>query len=240
MKMTIDYKEQIPILVELQKCDSRLMDLEKQKEAKPLELEEVKAKVEKKRDEIASLEQEIKELKVKIKEKELELKSGEEEIKKLQQKLFQVKTNKEYQSLLMEIEGKKADNSLIEDNILELMEEVDKKELQLNEEKGKLKEVEEELRREEKRIADEIKKLEGEIEQEKKKREEIVAKVVPELYDIYSKLLKNRGGVAIVPVVNEACGGCHLSLRPQTINEIKMADRLVTCERCSRILYLNE
>ncbi|HDI46076.1 MAG TPA: hypothetical protein ENF60_01930, partial [Candidatus Omnitrophica bacterium] len=142
--------------------------------------------------------------------------------------------------LLSEIEGKKADNSLIEDNILDLMEEIDKKEMELNAEKENLKKLEAEYNRQEAKIKSEISEIEKQIQEKQTQRSQIASQVDPQLLAIYERLLKNRGGLAIVPVINEACGGCHLSLRPQVINEIKRKDQLVTCERCSRILYLDE
>jgi len=240
MKMAINYQQQIPILVKLQEIDSFLADLRNEIERKPLELEELKLRLEEKKKQLDVMQEDIKRIKINIKEKELELKSGEEEVKRLQSQLMQVKTNKEYKSLLMEIEGKKADNSLIEDNILDLMEEVDKKELELNKEKENLKHLEAEYSKEEARIKFEIAKIENQIKDKEKEREEVCSHLDTQLLSIYERLLKNRDGLAIVPVVNDACGGCHLSLRPQIINEIKRKDHLVTCERCSRILYLDE
>jgi hypothetical protein len=240
MKMAINYHQQIPILVKLQEIDSFLAELREKIEKKPQELNEMRLELEEKKKQLGEIEEEIKKIKVEIKEKELELKTGEEEVKRLQGQLMQVKTNKEYKSLLMEIEGKKADNSLIEDNILDLMEEIDKKELELNKERENLKQLEAEYRSEEARIRSEIAEIEKEIQEKEKERQEISSQIDSQLLSIYERLLKNRDGLAIVPVVNDACGGCHLSLRPQIINEIKRKDQLVTCERCSRILYLDE
>ncbi|HDM08735.1 MAG TPA: hypothetical protein ENF97_01250 [Candidatus Omnitrophica bacterium] len=240
MKMAVNYQQQIPILVKLQEIDSFLADLRNEIERKPLELEELKLRLEEKKKQLDVIQEDIKRIKINIKEKELELKSGEEEVKRLQSQLMQVKTNKEYKSLLMEIEGKKADNSLIEDNILDLMEEVDKKELELNKERDNFKHLEAEYSKEEARIKSEIAKIENQIKDKEKEREEVCSHLDTQLLSIYERLLKNRDGLAIVPVVNDACGGCHLSLRPQIINEIKRKDHLVTCERCSRILYLDE
>ncbi|MCD6080653.1 MAG: hypothetical protein J7J54_04300 [Candidatus Omnitrophica bacterium] len=238
--MAVNYQQQIPILVKLQEIDSFLADLRNEIERKPLELGELKLRLEEKKKQLDVIQEDIKRIKINIKEKELELKSGEEEVKRLQSQLMQVKTNKEYKSLLMEIEGKKADNSLIEDNILDLMEEVDKKELELNKERDNFKHLEAEYSKEEARIKSEIAKIENQIKDKEKEREEVCSHLDTQLLSIYERLLKNRDGLAIVPVVNDACGGCHLSLRPQIINEIKRKDHLVTCERCSRILYLDE
>ncbi|MDP8233262.1 MAG: C4-type zinc ribbon domain-containing protein [Candidatus Saelkia tenebricola] len=238
--MKIDYITQIPLLIELQKFDLKLLELHSSKEAMPLQLEEWITRLDEKKSDVEALEEDIQAVKVEIKEKELELQVAEENIKKFQQQLMQIKSNKEYKALLHEIAGKKADNSCIEDAILDLMDKLEQSELSVNRENAKSKEIEKEFQQEEIRIKKEMQKVDVAIKEEEIKREAIAVKVDKELLSIYNRLLVNKGGLAIVPVIDGACGGCYLSLRPQAINEIKRADSLVTCERCSRIFYLDE
>jgi hypothetical protein len=49
-----------------------------------------------------------------------------------------------------------------------------------------------------------------------------------------------RDGLALVPLVSDACGGCHRRLPPQVINQVYLKADLVTCESCNRILYFDE
>ena len=53
----------------------------------------------------------------------------------------------------------------------------------------------------------------------------------------YEKILENRGGTALGRVNGEFCGACHMTLRPQVINEAKLKKNPVFCENCARILY---
>ena len=238
--MKIDYNKYIPLLIELQEFDSKLSKLRRNKKFMPLQLEAIRNRIEEKKQDIQSAEEEIKAVKIEIKGKELELHNAEDGIKKFQQQLLQIKTNKEYKALLVEIGGKKADNSCIEDDILDLMDKLDQKELRLNRGKDSLKEIEKKFQQEEARIKKEMQRVEEAIKEEEVKREKIAVKVDSNVLSVYTRLINNQDGLAIVPVIDGACGGCHLSLRPQTINEIKRAQDLVTCERCSRIFYLNE
>ncbi len=235
-----DFKKQIEFLKELQGYDSKLRDLYFRKDDMPKKLEDFRVGLERKKEDIDRVEEEIKDLQVKIKDKELELQSAEEGIQKFKQQLLQVKTNKEYKALLSEIESKKADNSCIEDDILKLMDSLDDIGRDFNKEKGELKKLEEEFKREEVKVREEIALVERDIQSQKSERDKIAQEVDSEIIVIYERLIKSKDGIAIVPVVDGACGGCYLSLRPQTINEIKRADNIVTCERCSRIFYLDE
>ena len=53
----------------------------------------------------------------------------------------------------------------------------------------------------------------------------------------YELMLKSRGKSALSPLLGKTCGECHLSLRPQLINEVKLQKDIACCEYCSRILY---
>ncbi len=64
-------------------------------------------------------------------DKEDALKKGLEGLKKTKERLLEVKTNKEYQAMLKEIENINEKNSHIEDEIIRLLEEIDKVKLEL-------------------------------------------------------------------------------------------------------------
>ena len=54
----------------------------------------------------------------------------------------------------------------------------------------------------------------------------------------YEKVLTGRDGVALAAVKGKSCQGCFMNLPPQVINEIKMKDKMITCDSCARILYI--
>ena len=74
------------------------------------------------------------------KDKELELASKEEAAKKLQGQLYSLKTNKEYQTMLQQIQDAKADGELVEEKILILFEESDQVKKETEQENIKIKE----------------------------------------------------------------------------------------------------
>ena len=51
---------------------------------------------------------------------------------------------------------------------------------------------------------------------------------------------RSRDGIAVAEVVNGSCSACFMSLRPQMQLEIKTNDKIITCESCARILYVEE
>ncbi|MBC7169939.1 hypothetical protein H5T54_03260 [Candidatus Bipolaricaulota bacterium] len=69
------------------------------------------------------------------------------------------------------------------------------------------------------------------------KRDELFQRVPSRLRGHYARLLAS-GGSPVVPVVGGVCGGCHLRLVETTVEKVKADREVVTCEHCSRFLYL--
>lgn len=240
MSDNISIKEQIRNLVQLQKIDSEIIALEKEKKDKPEEIARFQERFNDKKAKAEEIKKETDTLLVKRKEQEVELATKEEAIKKSQQQLYTLKTNKEYTAMTKEIEGVKADKSVIEDVILTNFDRVDAKKNELVKETEHLKQEEQILNSDKKKVDDRIKEIDAELATLGNKRKQFAELVEPKLLARYEKLLSNRVGLAIVAVKNEACHGCFMNATPQVINEIKMYDKIIACQMCSRILYLDD
>jgi len=72
-------------------------------------------------------------------------------------------------------------------------------------------------------------------------RDQELANFPKGLAEQYKKLRTiKRTGPAIVPIRKEQCSGCHMKVSQNTINEVRRGQKLMTCESCSRILYIEE
>ena len=123
--MVAAIQEQIKILAELQKIDSEIYRLRKDLAQQPILQKKSEAAFENKKVNLKSAEEALKNLQMKQREKEGELATKEEKIKKLQGQLYQLKSNKEYSVMEMEIKGLKADLSLLEEDILRMLDAAD-------------------------------------------------------------------------------------------------------------------
>ncbi|MEA3329010.1 MAG: C4-type zinc ribbon domain-containing protein [Candidatus Omnitrophota bacterium] len=233
-------EKDIRLLIETQKLDAKIHSLKKDSEDKPRDLEKFKAEVQVKKENLAKAEGELKSIQVKRKDRELTLQKKEEDIKKYQVQLYQIKSNKEYKSLLTEIEGAKADNSVLEEEIIVILDEIDNTAEAISTEKENLKKEEDNLREAEQRVKNEIAQINGELTNLNEKRSKIVSQIEKTILTKYEHILKNKNSLAMVPVMNGTCRGCQMDVPPQVINEIKMKENLVICENCSRILYIPE
>lgn len=232
--------QELDYLIKLQDIDAQIYRLNAEKESKPEEIKELKDSLAQKQSGMKEAEENLKTLQVKHKEKEMELGTKEEGVKKLQAQLYQLKTNKEYSAMLHEIEGHKADNSLLEEEIIKLMDAIDMASAKVGEEK---KEFEEESKSTEaaiKVIEDRIKEIESNIAGLNKKRKELTPNISPRTLNDYERILSGKDGLALVEVVNDCCGGCYMQMPPQVINEIRMKQNIIRCESCNRMLYIKD
>lgn len=236
----VDLKSQIISLVKLQVIDSEIFKLKAEKEAKPAEIRAFEAAFEEKKQNLATLEKKLLDLQKQRKDKELELAAKEEEAKKLQNQLYSLKTNKEYQAMLQEIQNKKADGSVFEDQILVLFDEADKVKTETEQEKLRLKEEEKVFLQQKNTVEARIKDIDDRLSVLDAQRKQALADIDPKILSQYERILSNRDGLAIVDVKNNSCGGCNMFVPPQVINLIKMYERIITCEICNRILYIEE
>ena len=229
--------EQIKVLVELQKIDSEIYHLKKELESHPVLKQKIEVDFEKKKTRLKTAEDELKAVQLRQKQKEGDLQAKEEKIKKLQAQLYQLKTNKEYSTMDMEIKGLKADNSVLEEEILKLLDVVDQTKTKCVKEKELLAVEEKKLKEELGRLSQRTSEIQAQLLTREEKRKAYTPNVSAKLITQYEKLLKGREGLALVPVKNNACGGCHMELPPQVVNEIQIQDKLIVCESCARILY---
>ena len=232
--------EQLELLKQLQGLDAKLYKFRRQQQDKPRELEQVAARVAAQEAKTKTAEERFKAAQLSQKDKEMELQTREGQVKKLQGQLFQVKTNKEYTAMQREIESLKADNSVLEEDILTLFDAIDQAAKQRQREHALLAEEQQRLQAERARIEQELAAIGEQVAILERERHGMVSTIDPQSLVVYERILDMREGVALVPLMDESCGGCHRRLPPQVVNEVFLKARLVTCESCNRILYCDD
>jgi len=230
----------IELLIQVQDMDIQIQDLDAEIKRVPREMDIHHKNFKAKKDELVTLETELVEIQKDRKLKEVELSSSAETIGKYKTQQSSVKTNKEYTSLQHEIEQIQNKNSILEDEILLLMEQsdvaqenIEKKAEEIKLENGKLEQEEQENK---KKVA----RLGQELQERQEERKNLVSTVNSAIVVKYERIRDLKNGIGIVGISNGTCGGCHMELPPQIINEAKTCKKITVCERCSRILYVRE
>lgn len=232
--------EQLKVLVGLQEIDSSLLVLAEQIDSLPDQLEQYKAPLKEATDLLQKVKTELEVLTKKKKDKDLQLDEFQDKIDKLKSRSAEVKTNKEYEANLKEIETFEKNRYKIEDEVLALMEAIEAFANTLKEEEAKGKEAEKVFKHEEEKIEGERKKLFSELEAIKAKRAEYIEKLDTKTYDRYMRLLKKLGGLAVVEVKNEVCLGCNTNIPPQLFSNIVKGEDVCTCFFCNRLMYYKD
>ena len=231
-------KDQIRKLVELQVMDEEIFRFKRELREKPVEVENLKKEFESKKIKLKGLEDKLKAIQVIQKESELDLKVKEEAIAKTDASLSLIKTNKEYQARLLEIENLKADKSIVEEKILLGYDEVDAARKALEAEKIAVAQYEKEFTAKEKQVDDDVAVITDRLKVKESQRARITPEVRPDYLGRYERILNNKNGLGIVKVVDHTCGGCFMHLTEQVLNELKKYEQIISCDQCARILYL--
>jgi predicted nucleic acid-binding Zn-ribbon protein len=232
--------EQLKFLIALQEVDSSVLVTAEKIESLPGRLDQFKTPLKEANESFKKAEIKNEALKKKKKEKDLKLDEIQDNIDKMKSRNSEIKTNKEYDAHLKEIESFEKSRYQIEDEILSLMEDIENFSSELQKEEMEIKKVEEEFRKQEKVIEEEKKMLHAEMEAQKAKRDEFVAKIEAGNYRQYMNLLERSGGMAVVQTRNEVCLGCNTNIPPQLYNDIKKNEGIFTCYYCKRFLFYKE
>lgn len=235
--MTTAIQDQLKSLVQLQAVDTQIYRLKKELEAYPRSRKKLDEDLEIHKITLQSIEAALKDLQKSQKEKELELDTKEEKIRKLQSQLYQLKSNKEYATMELEIRGLKADKSVLEEEGIRFLDAVDQQKSKVAAEKERLLAEEKKFEASLAQLGQAKQATEAQWKALEQERARFLPSVDPKLMAQYERILKSREGLALAPVKNGSCGGCHLGLPPQVVNEIQMAHKLIVCESCARILY---
>lgn len=170
---------------------------------------------------------------------ELDVNENLSKMKKSEVKLRGVKTNKEYQSTLKEIEDIKAINSGIEDKMIDCLDEMEEVEKYLSTKKDEFRVLKDQIEVEKDAIHQESEAGRARIKEIQTVWDAVSKQVDPELMKTYLRVQDQRG-VAIVAVKKAVCQGCNLNIPPQMFNELQRGDSLRFCPHCQRIIYWKE
>lgn len=174
-----------------------------------------------------------------LKDHELQLASTEAKHKKFEGDLYggRVSNPKELSNLQEELVALARTRDQLEDRILALLDQVEA----LTEEARSAEAAKTAL---EARLAAHLAeyeaartRLDGEIEGLVSKRAACVLLVEPRVLRKYEGIAAQESGIGIVAIQNGRCGGCHNTVPLDFVTRVRDG-QLVTCERCSRILYL--
>ncbi len=234
-------KESLHNLLEIQRIDKEINALHQSQIDYPKEIRRLEDELQNARDQLNAQRQRSEELEKNRRALERDLGAIEADLKKHQDRLYEVKTNKEYDALQIEIATLQDRKDERETAILESIEMVEEIVEKLSEDENYYQKIKRDRRKRIDELTAKLNSIDKNVRAWEKKRSAIEPGVERSFLNMYNSIRNVvRGGIAIVPVHKGACGGCYRQLAPQRLVEVKRADRIVRCENCARILAWRE
>lgn len=230
-------EEKLAALLNLQKVESKLDAIAILKGELPIEVRDLEDEIQGLHARETRMEEEINGINEFIEQKKQVIVTSQELIKKYEKQSDNVKNNREYEAINKELEMQTLEVKLAERHIKDANEEIADKARALDTVKKNIANKEANL----KVKKSELDKIIAETEKEEKEyaalSEKARASVDPRLLASFDRIRKNfRNGLAVVPVVRDACGGCFNAIPPQRQSEIRQHKKIIVCENCGRVL----
>jgi predicted nucleic acid-binding Zn-ribbon protein len=232
---------ELSTLIELQAFDSKIATLDAEAARLPKQIEAIQASLAEAKKTVDAFKAKIDQTRKDLRGKEKDLEVHAAKRAKEEARLYEVKTNKEYSAVLLEIEEVKQIKAKTEEEILGLMEMQERLAVDVKEAEARLKTREDQARQDENVVRGKLSKVENELTVVRAERTSRAKELSPALLASYERIMKARGGTAVASVdAASICGGCRMSIRPQALMELRSATGLMTCESCGRYLYYSE
>jgi predicted nucleic acid-binding Zn-ribbon protein len=229
-------KDQLKLLVELQRHDARIQELEQMKKVWPQKLEAMQSDLQKVEQLLSRERSQLDETEAWRKRQEDERRAEEDQLLKAKQRASQVKNVKEAMASERELQATRKMAQEREEEVVKLGGAVEVAKKSIAQHEGDLETLRQHVLDEEAAAQTKTIEIDAQIGEAKKGREEVAARVSPSVLKKYSSI-KMRRGLALVPVKNGTCQGCNMNIPPQLYNILQRGDSIEVCGSCNRIIY---
>ena len=163
-----------------------------------------------------------------------------DKVKKWESRLNELKTPREYAALARELDIAKKTNTTAEEEIKRLQGEYEDLKKSVSAGEKTLGERDAVVSHEGKEIEGILEGVQGEMQQLVTERERLASQVEKSLVSKYERIRKQRGGIAVVAVVNGTCKGCQMNIPPQMANNLRNGTEIQNCPSCHRFIFADD
>ena len=231
--------EEAKLLLTLQEKDQQAENLSAQMKRLDEQEAQVLRDLDHRRNEVDALRVQLAQLEQNSRMRNLEVDELDMEIRKYGKELDEgIISFKEMEALRKKIANQRERISMMEDEALSLMDQIESGKIALKEREeafekttGRLSARLDEIASSEEDLAKEIASLSNE-------RKELVKTTPSHLLDRYD-YLHSKYHDPVAQIENGTCSGCKLKVSGNTVERARNSTEVVTCENCSRILYIS-
>jgi predicted nucleic acid-binding Zn-ribbon protein len=217
----------------------QVADIRGQIDRGPKQIKAAQTKAQAAREVVAQCKEQIKKNRVEADRKQLQQRQYESKLYEWQGKLNAAANNREYQAIKDQIAADTQANSVLSDEIFEILENIDTLQSKLIALEGELKTIEEDTGKVEARIQERIVLLHDELVRVEGELKEAQEQLPQDFAAIYHPLVKTRAHEAFAPLDERSCGGCNTGLPPRVVDQLRQGHP-VACPSCGRWLYRPE
>lgn len=223
-------------LKSLHEIHIKLQELHQKLEHGPRQIKARQQIVARKRAEAESFKGELKQARMLADQKNLQLKTNESKIDQLKSKLNQATSNREFDIIRAQIDADVMANSVLEDEILEVLEKIDQIQQKVKRAEDEAESASAEVRRVAQDVesaAPQLRSHVTELEAELREAE----KILPgQAIEQYRRLVQAHGANALASVENNACTSCFEILTTNSLVSLNTG-KFLFCRSCGRLLY---
>jgi predicted nucleic acid-binding Zn-ribbon protein len=240
MRMAAISREKIQSLVALQAIEADIRRVQARLAETPAKLAAIAGELEAFEATLTEEDGQLQALQKAYREQEREAQVVLAQIRKSKERLATVKTNKEYQSILKEIDDLGRKNSLIEDDMLAFLDRIEGAEAAAEQKRDQVQALRQSTARQRAEIERENQELAVHLAELEQAGREAAQAVDPVLLESFRRVQDQVKQGAVAPVIDAVCQGCHLNIPWQLFNELHRFEELSFCPHCRRIIFCQE
>ncbi len=233
-------REKLKALEELQKVDIKVRDLSVEAEKHPARLRQIETERNQAKAALDATRGKLADNERARRQNEQLLQLEKDKVRKWESRLNELKTPREYAALARELDIAKKTNQTADEEIKRLAGEYEELRKQVGAGEAALAEKEAVVEREGREIQAQLDSVQAQVKQLQDERARLVDQCDKALVSKYERIRKQRGGVAVVPVVGGTCKGCQRNIPPQMANNLLTSSEILSCPNCHRFIYAAE
>jgi len=224
-------------LIALQRLDSARQAAERRIAEEPGQQKTFDARLEDARGKVAAAKERLAQSQTDRRAVEKDVAVHQGRLSKFRDQAMAVKTNQEYHAIQHEIAFAESEVKALEDRILERMLEADDLAALVKQAETALAADQKAIEAERRALSTEVSALKESFERLGAERAAIIKELDPRALSIFETVARRLNGIALAEARQGICTICHVRLRPQVFNHVRLNDEIIQCDSCQRILY---
>jgi len=238
--LVLHMNEDLQNLIAIQEIDTSIDKLVRQENELRASLGAEKQAVAEREGEVEAIKARSQECVKLVHDLENDVRELDESIAKHNSQLNDVNNNREYATMQVGITAEQEKKGKLEEQIIKEMEKADAVKQEVAAAEALVEEAKKVLQAKQATQDEKIGVLAEERKNEEAARGNASEKMRKLLAHKYDQTRAARGGMALAEIQGGCCQGCHISLPPQLVIEVRKGDELLDCYSCGRILYIND